>query len=300
MNVNYTLKHLKYFIAVAELKHFGQAADACFVTQPTLSAAIKELEEILDLQLLERTKRSVLVTPIGHQILERAKEIVLRAEDLMELTYSLRAPLSGDLRLGIIPTIGPYLLPNFMGLVRKEFPDLTLYLKEDQTARLLNQLGDGQLDLLVLALPYDADGIEYFNFAQDAFYAAMPKDHPLSKNKRIENEELFDEPLLLLEEGHCLRDHAMAACSWAGAKTATDFAATSLSTIVQMVASGLGITLLPKMAIDAGITRGSNLKTIPLSKASPPRDIGLVWRKTSGRGEEYRLLGQFLKGNLSL
>lgn len=298
MNATYTLKHLKYFIAVAETRHFGKAADSCFVTQPTLSAAIKELEDILGLQLLERTKRSVLVTPAGEDILIRAKDIVQKADALMELAKSKRAPLSGKLKLGVIPTIAPYFLPGFMALVRQQFPDLQLYLKEDQTARLLKQLADGQLDILILALPYEAENVEVFNFAKDAFQVALPPNHPLTKQKTIKTEDIQDEPLLLLEEGHCLRDHAMAACSWSGAKRANEFAATSLSTIVQMVANGLGITLLPDMAIKSGITNGSGLEIRPLAKNSPPRDIGLVWRKTSGRSDEFKILGTFLKENL--
>lgn len=285
-------------MTVAKLKHFGKAAEACFVTQPTLSAAIKEFEEILGVRLLERTKRRVLITPIGEEILNRAQEIVLQANSLMEFSQASRAPFSGELRLGVIPTIGPYLLPKLMQKVRTQYPDLLLYLKEDQTERLLQQLHDGHLDILILALPYTAKGIESFNFAKDPFYAAIPNTHALSSKTTIKSEDIFNENLLLLEEGHCLRDHAMAACSWEGAKKTNEFAATSLTTIVQMVANGLGITLLPKMAIDAGITQGCNLKTIPLTKESPPRDIGLVWRKTSGRTEEFKMLGTFLKENL--
>lgn len=295
MNATYTLKHLKYFISVAKFKHFGQAADACFVTQPTLSAAIREFEDILGVQLLERTKRSVLITPIGEEVLERAKDIMVQADSLMEMARAKGSPLNGELRLGVIPTIGPYLLPQIMEDVRRHFPDLTLYLKEDQTERLLGALKDGQLDVLILALPYESDAIDSFTFMQDQFYCALPKNHPLAKKKQINNQEIISENLLLLEEGHCLRDHAMAACSWEGARNINEFGATSLSTIVHMVANGLGITLLPEMAIKAGITRGTDLVTLPLPKTSPPRDIGLVWRKTSGRKEEFTLLGQFLK-----
>lgn len=295
MNATYTLKHLKYFVSVAKFKHFGQAADACFVTQPTLSAAIREFEEILGVQLLERTKRSVLITPIGEEVLIRAKDIIVQADSLMEMARAKGSPLNGELRLGVIPTIGPYLLPQIMEDVRRHFPDLTLYLKEDQTERLLAALKDGQLDVLILALPYESEAIDSLTFMQDQFYCALPKDHPLAQKKHIENQEIIRENLLLLEEGHCLRDHAMAACSWEGARNINEFGATSLSTIVHMVANGLGITLLPEMAIKAGITRGTDLVTLPLSKNSPPRDIGLVWRKTSGRKEEFTLLGQFLK-----
>ncbi|MDV7338987.1 LysR substrate-binding domain-containing protein [Terasakiella sp. A23] len=295
MKATYTLKHLKYFIAVAKYQHFGQAADACFVTQPTLSAAIKEFEEILGLQLLERTKRSVLITPTGKEVLARAQEIVVQADGLMEMAKTKGSPLTGELRLGVIPTIGPYLLPQIMQNIRSHFPDLTLYLKEDQTERLLESLKEGQLDVLILALPYESDAIETSIFMQDDFFCAVPADHALASNSHIENAEIVEENLLLLEEGHCLRDHAMAACSWAGAKNINEFGATSLSTIVQMVANGLGITLLPKMAIDAGITRGTDLATLPLSKDSPPRDIGLVWRKTSGRGDEFTTLAKFLQ-----
>jgi LysR family transcriptional regulator, hydrogen peroxide-inducible genes activator len=295
MTAHYTLKHLRYFIAVAKYKHFGHAADACFVTQPTLSSAIKELEEILGVRLLERTKRSVLVTPIGNTVLERARTIINEADSLVELVQTRRTPLCGELRMGVIPTIGPFLLPKIMTQIRKKFPDLQLYLTEDTTERLLSSLREGNQDLLILALPYESEGIETDIFMQDPFYCALPLDHPLTKKTEIKNEDIFEENLLLLAEGHCLRDHALAACSWRGAQNTREFAATSLSTIVQMVSNGLGITLLPKIAIDAGITQGCDLKTIPLSKSSPPRDIGLVWRKTSGRVDEFKMLGQFMK-----
>lgn len=295
MNIPYTLKHLRYFLAVAELKHFGKAAQACFVTQPTLSAAIKELEESLGIRLLERTKRSVLVTPIGLDILERAKIIIEQAEGLMEIAQSQHTPLSGTIRLGVIPTIGPYLLPKLMARLRAQYPDLKLYLKEDQTERLLSQLKEGHLDILILALPYTAQSIETYSFADDPFYLALPNDHHLADKTIIHNDDIINENLLLLEEGHCLRDHAMAACSWAEAKSHNEFSATSLTTIVQMVANGLGVTLLPEMALNSGIMQGTGLKTIPLSDDSPARQIGLVWRKTSGRTAEFNMLGDFLK-----
>ncbi|SCA57810.1 putative hydrogen peroxide-inducible genes activator [Candidatus Terasakiella magnetica] len=298
MNATYTLKHLKYFMAVAQHQHFGKAAQACFVTQPTLSAAIKEFEEILGLQLFERTKRSVLLTSVGEELLERAKEISIQADALMELAQSRRAPLSGELRLGVIPTIAPYLLPKFMHAVRDSYPDLTLYLKEDQTERLLSSLHNGQLDILILALPYEHDGIESYTFMQDPFYCAFPKTHKLGRKKSIKNEDIFEETLLLLEEGHCLRDHALAACSWPQKQQTNEFGGTSLTTLVQMVANGLGLTLLPEMAVQSGITNGCDITAIPLAKESPPRDIGLVWRKTSGRGDEFKMLGSFLEESL--
>lgn len=298
MNVSYTLKHLKYFIAVCEHKHFGRAADVCFVTQPTLSAAIKELEEILGVRLLERTKRHVLVTPIGLEMAERAREIILQANGLLELAKSQGDPLCGDLRLGVIPTIGPYLIPNLMARLRTGFPQLRLYLKEDQTERLLNQLRDAHLDILILAFPYPCTDFETYIFADDYFHLALPNSHPLAHKTSIENEDIINENLLLLEEGHCLRDHAMAACSWSVAKKHNQFAATSLGTIVQMVANGLGLTLLPEMALKSGIIKNIDLTSRPLAKDSPPRQIGLVWRKTSGRTQEFRDLGEFLKKNL--
>lgn len=298
MKATYTLKHLKYFIAVSKHKHFGQAANECFVTQPTLSAAIKEFEDLLGLKLLERTKRKVWITPAGQEVLEQAREIVLRADNLMSWAQAKGSPLTGDLRLGVIPTIGPYLLPQFMKKIREDFPELVLYLREDQTARLLKSLNDGELDLLILALPYEADNIETFTFLQDPFYCALPENHALAKRKTIQNADLQEENLLLLEEGHCLRDHAMAACSWVAQRNKQEFGATSLSTIVQMVANEIGITLLPKMAIDAGITQGTPLTTIPMDKGSPPRDIGLVWRKSSSRCDEFEMLGTYLQNHL--
>jgi LysR family hydrogen peroxide-inducible transcriptional activator len=299
MKTHYSLKHLNYFVTLAELKHFGKAAEACFVTQPTLSAAIKEFEEILGLQLFERTKRRVLLAPCAYDILKRAREILLEADALTEYAKSKQAPLSGELNVGVIPTIAPYLLPRFMNLVRQEFPELILHLKEDQTERLLKDLHEGQLDILILALPFHDEAISEYIFMQDPFYCALPKNHPLAKKRVIKNEDIYDENLLLLQEGHCLRDHALAACSWPANKTQRGLAATSLITIVQMVANGSGLTLLPHMAVEAGIAMGADIKTIPLSKDSAPRDIGLVWRKTSGRSEEFSTLGAFLKEKFS-
>lgn len=265
------------------------------MTQPTLSTAVRELEEALGLVLLERTKRKVLLTPEGALIAERAQSILLDCESLSEYAQGLSRPLSGDLRMGIIPTIAPYLLPVIMGPIRKHFPDLRLYLKESQTAPLLDLLHQGELDVLILALPYEDDTIDKSIFMSDAFVVALPKGHPLSKKKTLSQKDLETEDLLLLEEGHCLRDHALAACSLTSLGARREFGATSLSTIVEMVAGGLGITLLPELALKGGLTKGSDIAIRPLEDHAPKRDIGLVWRKSSGREEEFKTLCEFLK-----
>lgn len=298
MNISFTLKHLRYFLALYESKHFGRAAEACFVTQPTLSAAIKEFEEIIGLQLFERTKRSVLITPAGEEIAERARQIIQLSQSLAELAQSQHAPLTGDLHLGVIPTIGPYLLPQLMPTLRKSYPDLKLFLREDQSARLIDSLRDGRLDILILALPYDTENVEVFPFMDDPFVVATPQNHPYADLDNVPVDKLKEENLLLLEEGHCLRDHALAACAWPTTQSNQQFAATSLPTLIQMVANGLGVTLLPQMAIDSGLTDGTDINCTPLPENSPPRGIGLVWRATSGRREEFRQLGQFFKETL--
>lgn len=291
----YTLKHLRYFVALANHKHFGKAAEACFVTQPTLSAALKELEDLLEITLFERTKRKVILTLDGETLLPAARALLIQADDFMQLAQNRKGALSYSLRVGIIPTIGPYLLPKIMQPLRQRFPDLRLYLKEDQTHRLLESLQEGSLDLLILALPYQMEGVDSFVFHQDPFLLALPPQHNLCNKAAITHADLQDETLLLLSEGHCLRDHALAACSLQTYKENNAFSATSLSTIVQMVAGDLGVTLLPQLALDAGLTQGTGLKTIPMAQGSPARDIGLVWRQSSARHADFRHLGTSLQ-----
>ncbi len=288
-----TLRQLRYLEAVVERCHFGQAASACNVSQSTLSAAIQELEDLLGAPLLERTKRSVVPTALGRLVAERARGLLKGAEDLVDLAQASRDPLSGPLHLGVIPTIGPFLLPRTLPTLRKAFPKLQLYLREDQTARLLDRLDSGELDAVLLALPYALGDLEVMNLGEDPFSIVYPAGHQPAAN-------IADENLLLLEDGHCLREQALAACELEGARRNAGFNGTSLHTLAQMVANGLGVTLMPQMAIDAGILRGLDVTVRPLAGAVPHRRIGLVWRRTSARAETFRALGDALKAELAM
>jgi LysR family hydrogen peroxide-inducible transcriptional activator len=290
-----TLKQLRHFTALAEHRHFGKAAAACFVTQSTLSASLKELEEVLQAPLVDRTKRQVVVTPLGEEILDRARKLLEEARDLALAAKSAREPLSGTVRLGVIPTIGPFLLPRILPGLRRVYPKLKLYLREEQTAPLVAQLHDGHLDVLLIALPYDCGNVESTMLFNDRFSLALPKDHPLAKQRKVEAAAARKETLLLLEDGHCLRDHALSACRIGAKPHAEAFEATSLPTLVQMAANGLGVTLLPELAVDAGILTGSNLVTRPLAVDEPWREVALVWRKGTGRREEFQLLAKEIR-----
>jgi len=290
-----TLKQLRHFAALAEHRHFGKAAAACFVTQSTLSASLKELEEILQAPLVDRTKRQVVLTPLGEEILGRARRLLDEARDLTLAAQAVREPLSGTVRLGVIPTIGPFLLPRILPGLRAAYPKLKLYLREEQTAPLVTQLHDGHLDVLLIALPYDCGNVETAELFNDRFSLALPRDHPLAKQRKVETAAARKETLLLLEDGHCLRDHALSACRLGGKSHAEAFEATSLQTLVQMAANGLGVTLLPQLAIDGGILAGSNLVTRPMAVDEPWREIALVWRKGTGRREEFQLLAKEIR-----
>ena len=286
-----TLRQLRYLVAVVERCHFGQAAAACNVSQSTLSASVQELEELLGAPLLERTKRSVVPTALGRNVAERARGLLKGAEDLMDAGQAARDPLSGRLHLGVIPTISPFLLPRAMPRLRESFPKLQLYLREDQTARLLERLESGELDAVLLALPYALGDLEVMNLGEDPFSIVYPAGHTPAAN-------IADENLLLLEDGHCLRDQALAACELEGARRNAGFNGTSLHTLAQMVANGLGVTLMPQMALDAGILRGLDVTVRPLTGAVPHRRIGLVWRRSSARTETFRALAEALREEL--
>lgn len=289
-----TLRQLRYLVAVADRCHFGQAAEMCLVSQSALSAGIQELEDLLGARLFERNKRSVVPTPLGRELALRAQALLQEAEDLVDVARAAQDPMTGPLQLGVIPTIGPFLVPRAMPGLRAAFPELKLYLREEQTARLLSRLHAGELDAAVIALPYPLEGLETQDIAQDRFWLVCPPGHRLSALDAARSNDIAMEDLLLLEDGHCLRDHALAACSLEGARRNASFQGTSLQTLVQMVANGLGITLLPQLAIDAGILRGLDLPVVPLAGEAPSRRIGLVWRKTSGRKETFRRLAKAL------
>lgn len=290
-----TLRQLRYLVALAEHRHFGRAADACFATQSTLSAGLQELESLLGVTLVERTKRKVLMTPLGDEVAARARELLRGAEDITDLARAHGRPLTGSLRLGVIPTIAPFLLPRALPGLRHLYPELKLALREDLTARLLERLVNGDLDAAVLALPYEAAEVEMEALFTDPFVLACPPGHPLAALDTVGGGDLAGADLLLLEEGHCLRDHALAACSLPAPRRGEGILGTSLGTLVQMVASGMGVTLLPRLAVEAGILIGTDLVTRPLSGGGS-RLLGLAWRKSSARKDEFRLLGKALFG----
>jgi LysR family transcriptional regulator, hydrogen peroxide-inducible genes activator len=289
-----SLRHLWHLTALHDHGHFGRAAEACYVTQSTLSASIKELESVLEATLVDRSKRRVVFTPVGIETVERARRIVKEVEDLMSFTTGSREPLSGTLRMGTIPTIGPFLLPRVLPSLRQAYSRLRLYLVEDLTERLIDSLHRGQLDVVLLALPYYCGAVETVILFEDPFVVGLPREHLLAKETSVKPERLWREDLLLLKDGHCLRDHALAVCRLSDRRFTKGFEATSLPTLVQMVDNGLGITLLPTLAVDAGLLRGTNLITRPLLRDEAARKIGLVWRRGTGRRNEFRLLAKEL------
>ena len=293
-----TLRQLRHFLSLAHHCHFGHAAAACLVTQSSLSASIKEMENILGATLFERTKRSVMLTPLGQEMVGLARDVIARIDDLTDAVKSSGEPLAGDLRMGVIPTIGPFLLPRVLPGLRETYPDLRLYLREQQTKILLEQLAEGELDLVLVALPYQTEKLEAFEFANDPFLAVFPRGHDLAAHETMTPARMAGETLLVLEQGNCLTDQILALGKTENTLNASQFQATSLHTLVQMVDNGLGVTVLPKMAVDAGILRGLKLDVRPFSSPGSSRRIALAWRKTSRRHEEFKLLGAFLRDEL--
>src|SRR5215470_5482794 len=289
-----SIRHLRHLMALHVHGHFGRAAEACNVTQSTLSASIKELESVLQASLVDRTKRRVILTPVGIETVERARRILQEVEELVNFATSSLEPLSGTLRMGAIPTVGPYLLPKVLPNLRETYRNLKLYLVEDLTHRLIDLLHRGRLDVVLLELPYDCGAVETVILFDDPFVVGVPRTHPLAKQASIKAQRLWRENLLLLEDGHCLRDHALAACRLADRRLTEGFEATSLPTLVQMVDNGLGTTLLPRLAVDAGLLLGTDLVTRPLLSHDALRKIGLVWRRGTGRRDEFRLLAKEL------
>jgi len=277
------LKDLRYLVAVADTRHFGRAAERCCVSQPTLSAQIKKLEDYLGVQLIERQPKRAVLTDAGEQIVARARRILEASDEVVTLARSHRDPLAGQLRLGLLPTIGPYLLPQIAPAIRKALPRLALLLYEYQTAPLLDKVHAGEIDLGILALPVDLDGLEACELYEEPFEVALPAHHPLAAHATVRLAELQDEPLLLLEEGHCLRDQALALCSRAGMHENPDFRATSLETLRQMVATGAGVTLLPELAVRGAYGNARGVAVRPLARPVPTRRIGALWRKTTAR-----------------
>jgi len=284
-----TLKQLRYFDALAREQHFGRAADMCAVTQPALSMQIQELEASLGIPLVERTRSGVKLTPKGEEIAQRAQRLLNDVRDLVDYAKNSGGVLTGALRLGVIPSVAPYLLPPLLPLLKQNYPDLELHVRETQTHPLTEELIEGKLDVLLLALPLKHSDIETRAIFNDRFLLAMPKSRKLSGNVRATRDMVESDHLLLLEEGHCLRDQALTYCSLQQVDTVNTFGASSLSTIVEMVAGGLGITLLPEICI--GVEgRSRDIKVIRFVEPEPSRTIGLAWRRSSPRREDFLAL----------
>jgi LysR family hydrogen peroxide-inducible transcriptional activator len=279
-----TLRDLEYLVALADTRHFGRAAARCHVSQPTLSAQLRKLEDSLGVALVERRPRRVALTPAGEAVLERARRMLRDADDIRSLARASQDPLSGRLKVGFIPTLGPYLLPRVAPRIARAMPKLQLMLHEYQTAPLVDRTLRGELDLAILALPADTKGLATRSLFAEAFLVAMPAMHRLAARKRLRTADLAGEKLLLLEEGHCLRDQALDVCERAGTEE-QDFRATSLETLRQMVAAGLGITLLPRLAAEGPFASAGGLAMRPFAPPAPNRVIGAAWRRSTSRGE---------------
>lgn len=289
-----TTKQLRYFVALDEHRHFGKAAQACFVTQSAFSVAIQELENLLNVSLVDRTNRSVTITSIGSQVASQARLALFDIEGITDLASSYQEPLSGPLRVGVIPTIAPFILPRVLPSIRKQFPKLNLFLKEDQTVRIHAALMDGDLDLLLLALPFELANVETLPLFKDRFKVAYRKGtHKLLAGNYKAN-KLDPENIILMEDGHCLREHTLSACKLRKHGQINKFSANSLYTLVQMIDNDLGITFLPEIAIKGGLLKNTKVLVEDLSEGSY-RTIGLAWRKSSVRNEEFRLLGNAIK-----
>jgi LysR family hydrogen peroxide-inducible transcriptional activator len=293
-----TLRQLQYLKLLAEYGGFGKAAEAAHVTQPTLSSGIQELERALGTPVVDRARSGVILTAVGEEALRRATVILNEAEELVEAAKNAGQPLSGRFRLGVIPTIAPFLVPRALPLLRDSFPKLRLFLREDLTHRLIAALKAGQLDAALIALPFDMAGLNWTHVSDDELLAAMPAGHPLARETSASIADLERQELILLEDGHCLREHALAACGLKPQRSLSgeeSFAATSLPTLVQMVSSGLGMTFLPAMAVDAGLTDPSAVAVRPIAAVNASREIVVAWRAGSHRGVEAKLIAETLK-----
>ena len=290
-----TIKQLQYLVALHEHGHFGRAADASFVSQSTLSAGLRELESLLGVTLVERSRRVVRFTPLGEQVVAKAHRLLREAEELSDLVQASGKPLSGELRMSVIPTIAPFLLPRMLPRLRRERPALKLFLREETSDHAVESLHHGRADCVLLALPFATGEVEAAHIAEDRLYVAFPKNDPRDPPAEIPAAMIDRERLLLLEDGHCLRDHALAACNRPDLRASATMIGTSLHTLVQMVDNGLGLTMLPQMAIDAGILHDTEVVARPLKGKAPSREIALIWRKNSPRGAEFRMLAEELR-----
>jgi LysR family hydrogen peroxide-inducible transcriptional activator len=287
-----TIKQLRYFVALTETEHFGRAAEACFVSQSAFSNAIQELEALLEVQLVDRTNRSVTITAMGQQIATQARLCLRDVESLVEMARGQREPLTGELHLGVIPTIAPFLLPAALPRLRRNYPKLELYLHEDQSQRIYERLMDGELDLLLLALPYEMRGVDVLPLFRDRFALAYRQGTKRVDPDNYRFNRLDTDSILLLEDGHCLRDHALAACKIRNTQKIRRIGASSVLTLVEMVDADLGVTFLPELARDSLILKNTRVRMKPLEENSY-RTIGLAWRKGTDREEEFTMLGEF-------
>jgi LysR family hydrogen peroxide-inducible transcriptional activator len=293
-----TLQELKYLVALADHGHFGRAAEACFITQSTLSTQIKKLEDFLGVTLFDRSLKRVTPTPIGREILQSARNIVEESERIREVARHAQDPMARTIHLGVIPTLGPYYLPHALTLVHKKHPDLRLLLREEMTPQILGHLADGKLDAGLLALPVTDDSLRVEPLCYEPVFAALPAGHVLAKREVLKVSDIMAEKLLLLDEGHCLRDQALDVCG-CGSRGREEVRATSLETLRQMVAMGLGLTLLPALAVDAGARQTKKAVEIRPFKSPPPgRTIGLVWRRRAPFPETFEQLAATLKATL--
>lgn len=293
-----TLKQLQYLVALRDHGHFGRAAEACFVTQSTLSAGLRELESLIGITLVERTRRVVRFTPLGLRIADKAQRVLREAEELSDMARAAGKPLSGELRMGVIPTIAPFFLPRILPRIRADWPDLKLYLREETTHAACDSLHRGHVDCVLLALPYQCGDVDHADLFDDRLFVAFPAGQPHDPPLTIRPDAIDESRLLLLEDGHCLKDHALAACNRPELRAEAAMLGTSLHTLVQMVDNGLGVTLLPEMAINAGILDNTSVVARPLDAAHPSRRIALAWRKGSPRDKEFRLLADALVKNI--
>lgn len=278
------LRAVHYLVTLADVRHFSKAAELCHVSQPTLSTQIRKLEEELDVQLVERSPRKVMLTEVGEEIVERARAMLADADAIRAIARRSKDPHSGTMRIGIFPTLAPYFLPHVVPEIRKRFPRLTLRLFEEKTEDVIAMLRQGRLDAGLLALPIEAEQLATRVLFEEPFVLAVPESHALGSKKTITLDDLKDEELLLLEDGHCLREQALEVCQLAGAHEKLDFHATSMETLRQMVAAGTGITLMPVMSVRPPIAHTDNLVTRPFAQPGPKRTIALVWRKSTALG----------------
>ncbi len=289
-----TIKQLQYLVALRQHGHFGRAAEACFVTQSTLSAGLRELESLLGIVLVERTRRVVRFTPLGQKIAEKALRVLRESEELSDMARAEGKPLHGELRLGVIPTIAPFLLPAMLPRLRAQWPNLKLFLREETSQAACDALHRGQLDCVLLALPYGCGDVDKAPLFDDRLFVAFPRGEAPA-DLSVAPGSIDENRLLMLEDGHCLKDHALSACNRPELRAEAAMMGTSLHTLVQMVDNGLGLTFVPGMAIEAGILEGTDVDARPLKSDHGFRSVALIWRRSSPREEEFQLLAETLR-----